>query len=360
MHKKDSNRHINFTILHLDPMGQGVHKENDEVFFIPKTLPGESGTAKVIKKSKGVNFCTVISIEKKSSARINPECSHYHECNGCNYLHTSYDEELAFKKESLKKHFQKIDHSQISIHKADERFNYRNRVQLHYQGKNTIGFINKNTKKIHSVSQCLLPIPEIKKNIEEIYARPINQKQYKGHVELYLKDNKVKTTWNQRYSFEGFTQVNESMNQKLQELLTSFKLDLSQSVLDLFSGDGNLSSFIPNEIEKFLIDYYPHPKKLKNFFSIDLYDDNALNQFQKNQLPKFSTLILDPPRKGFPNLNLWLEKFKPNTVIYVSCNPTTCARDIALIKSEYKVSQLHLVDLFPSTFHYETVVFLTK
>ena len=120
----------------MDPLGQGVSKVTDKIVFIPGTLPGEEGHAEILKESKGVAFAKIISISKRSPQRIEPECPHFSECNGCHYLHTDYSSELEFKKKSLEKDFQKFKNlPPLEIFEAPSRLNYRNRVQLHYHKK---------------------------------------------------------------------------------------------------------------------------------------------------------------------------------------------------------------------------------
>jgi 23S rRNA (uracil1939-C5)-methyltransferase len=83
---------IKFLIDHIDPLGQGVFKKDEDIFFVPKTLPGEEGFLEIIKKTKGVHFCRVIKLTKKSSLRKKSSCSHFYNCNGCNFLHTDYEQ----------------------------------------------------------------------------------------------------------------------------------------------------------------------------------------------------------------------------------------------------------------------------
>ena len=89
---------IDFRIQHIDPIGQGVSKEDAAVTFIKKTLPGEMVSAEVFSKKKGVQFATLTAIGEPSADRKAPDCPHYDSCNGCDYQHTSYEKELEFKK----------------------------------------------------------------------------------------------------------------------------------------------------------------------------------------------------------------------------------------------------------------------
>ena len=72
-----------FIIDHIDPLGQGVFKEDEKIYFIPKTLPGESGTFEVKKSSKGVHFGQLKDLSKTSPDRIQAECKFFEKCGGC-------------------------------------------------------------------------------------------------------------------------------------------------------------------------------------------------------------------------------------------------------------------------------------
>ena len=97
------DKKISFTIDHLDMFGQGVFKDGSDIFFIPKTLPGEKGSAQVVVSKKGVNFCKLLTISSHSAQRVDSECPHYQGCSGCHYLHTNYEFELAHKKNQFQR-----------------------------------------------------------------------------------------------------------------------------------------------------------------------------------------------------------------------------------------------------------------
>ena len=68
---------------------------------------------------------------------------------------------------------------------------------------------------------------------------------------------------------------------------------------------------------------------------------------------------MDPPRAGVhKNAIATLLKAKPQKIIYISCNPATQARDIAMLSSEYSVEKIQSVDMFPQTFHVENIALL--
>lgn len=352
---------INFLIDHIDPLGQGVFKKDKNIYFIQKSLPTESGVAEVYKKQKNIHFAKIKSFSHKSELRTKSSCPHYDDCNGCQFLHTDYDSEISFKENTFKR-MSSFDYpnSDIKAFKAPKRNHYRNRIQLHYDlNSMKIGFIDPIKKKILEVPDCLMP----KKELNEYYQlflenwkeQAFKQNKEKGHVELYLKDKEVKTTWNKRYSDGGFTQVFEQMNNLLNEIVQKH-LENSHNVLDLFAGDGNLSKSIKNRT---IVDFYQDIDS-SNKVHLDLYQSHSLKEFIKKHNHPYDTFIVDPPRRGFPLLIDWINQYRPEKIIYVSCHSATMFRDIKKLKQEYKMDQMYMIDLFPSTFHFEGITVLSR
>ena len=80
------------------------------------------------------------------------------------------------------------------------------------------------------------------------------------------------------------------------------------------------------------------------------------------KVPKPDIVIVDPPRAGMhPDMSGYLHKLKADKIIYVSCNPTTQARDVQILSEcGYKIKNTVMVDMFPHTPHIETVMLLSK
>jgi len=357
---------VHFKIEHMDPLGQGVSKIADKIVFIPSTLPGEEGEAEILKESKGVAFAKPISFTKKSDQRIEPECPHFNECNGCHYLHTNYEFEIQFKQNSLKKDFQKFEElPEIETLKAPSRLGYRNRVQLHYVKKpGLIGFHQYKSNRITNVENCLIFDPKLKEKFDEtlLSFKEITKKAApKGHIEIYLKGDGVERTINKAYSSGGFSQVNESMNQRALEIISSSLQGKDGLILDLFGGSGNLTHGQNNPV--LVVDKYPEDKTKgqQSFLSLDLFEEESLEDLSiKLTGQDVSQLVIDPPRSGFKLLEKYVEKFKPKKIIYMSCKPATMARDLQPIQSQFRIKKLMLLDFFPSTFHYEGLAILER
>ena len=362
---------FSFKIEHIDAMGQGVSKLTDKVSFIPKTLPGEEGEAIILKKSKGVQFAESIKLTTTSPLRLPSPCPHFEQCNGCHFLHCDYDSELLFKSGNFKRILERLNFSTPQIHNAPNREGYRNRIQLHYDKKSQmLGFIFKN--RIQEIPNCLLPTIAIKTRLLELYSDKSWLKEIpsssprKGHLEIYQQADEVKLSWNKSYADGGFTQVNSEMNQKLLKLIqvesTKLELASNSTVLDLFSGRGNLTTHV-NEAKVILVDGYPVKESLLNknqvFIQQNLYAEGAISALSEVVSSNLDLLILDPPRSGLTNLDQFTREFCPKTVFYISCNPATLSRDCQKLKN-YELTEAHLFDFFPSTYHFESFLILKR
>lgn len=360
-------RMVPFKIVSMDSLGQGVSKETDKITFIFKTLPGDEGQARVTSAKKGVQFCKLTQLEKPSPLRTEPECKHFNNCPSCHYLHTPYEQELLFKKESLKNMFYKTALPEIKVTPAVRRTHYRNRMQLHYhKGKKLLGMLDAKDQTIAPIPDCLIGVEGILNEVKNLYQnqnwlKAAQHQPEQGHVEIYALDGQIKISWNQNYAHGGFTQVFNEMNQLLKAELNSWsKKDPSFELLDLFAGNGNLSENM-NYSKRLCSDIYQN-KISQDFFSQDLYAPEAVKNVKQklSQIGmKPEILLVDPPRSGVKNLHEWVAELKPLKIIYVSCDPHTLVRDISSL-IDYKISDLQLFDFFPSTFHFETVAFLEK
>ena len=73
------------------------------------------------------------------------------------------------------------------------------------------------------------------------------------------------------------------------------------------------------------------------------------------------SIIVDPPRKGLDKYTIDnILKLKPKSIIYISCDPVTLARDLNILKDSYNIIEVNPIDMFPNTYHVETVVILEK
>lgn len=168
---------------------------------------------------------------------------------------------------------------------------------------------------------------------------------------------------------KSFFQTNSQQAYRLYKIAREFAaLTGSEVVYDLYTGTGTIANFVAKNAKKVVgIEYISEAiedakenSTLNNisntsFFAGDIKDILNTSFFLENGRP--DVIILDPPRAGVHQNVIDAILFaKPQKVIYVSCNPATQARDIALLDTLYKVTNIQPIDMFPHTHHVENVV----
>jgi 23S rRNA (uracil1939-C5)-methyltransferase len=169
-----------------------------------------------------------------------------------------------------------------------------------------------------------------------------------------------------------FTQVNPDGNRRiLEELLAAAEFQVGDRILELYSGAGNFTLPIAKRVDKVVAIEGHRP----SFFAGKLNAqrsgiDNirwicspvpqAVAQLEKRK-EKFTKIILDPPRAGAKGIENGLAALGASKIFYISCNPTTLARDLAaLARHSYKLQIVQPIDLFPQTFHVEALAVMER
>lgn len=172
-----------------------------------------------------------------------------------------------------------------------------------------------------------------------------------------------------KISPKSFFQTNTRQAERLYQITRDFaELNGEQVVYDLYCGTGSIGIFVSKLAKKLIgvevvADAIEDAKenaalnKLQhsNFFAGDVIDICNDAFFEEHGKP--DVIITDPPRAGMhEKLVKKLLEIAATTIVYVSCNPATQARDLALLDEKYKVDKIQPVDMFPHTLHIENVV----
>lgn len=171
---------------------------------------------------------------------------------------------------------------------------------------------------------------------------------------------------------KSFYQTNSTQAYELYKVAREFaSLNGDEVVYDLYTGTGTIANFVAKEAKQVIgIEYVEAAiadakinseiNGLKNtlFYAGDMKD--ILNEEFLSQHPMPDVVITDPPRAGMhEDVVKMLLRLEAPTIVYVSCNPATQARDIALLSEKYQIDKIQPVDMFPQTYHVENVVKLT-
>jgi 23S rRNA (uracil1939-C5)-methyltransferase len=166
----------------------------------------------------------------------------------------------------------------------------------------------------------------------------------------------------------GFFQVNRWLVERMVDLVTTGRA--GSLAWDLYAGVGLFSRVLAETFETVVgveagepaaSDLALKPKKGKDVQAIRMETVEFLRRaVLQREKPDF--VVMDPPRAGLgTEVCDLLARVGASSMAYVSCDPTTLARDLTmLVDSGYRIDRVHLVDMFPQTFHLETVVFLSR
>lgn len=172
---------------------------------------------------------------------------------------------------------------------------------------------------------------------------------------------------------KSFYQTNSDQAYRLYSVTREFSgLTGNELVYDLYTGTGTIANFVAKSCKKVVgIEYVPEAiadakenSRINgigntHFFAGDMKDLLTPNFIQQHGKP--DVVILDPPRAGIhADVAKVLLMASPERIVYVSCNPATQARDIALLGSNYNVLKVQPVDMFPHTHHVENVALLER
>jgi 23S rRNA (uracil1939-C5)-methyltransferase len=174
-----------------------------------------------------------------------------------------------------------------------------------------------------------------------------------------------------RISAKSFYQTNPVMTEKLYKTAMDFaKLAPNDVVFDAYSGIGTIGLIAAKSVKRVIsVEIVPeavedaiHNAKDNGITNFEGYADDASSFIYKmvERGEHVDVLFLDPPRKGSDEKFLKAVKLlHPERVIYVSCDPSSLARDVGFLSNTYEVKAIQPVDMFPQTYHVETVVRLT-
>ena len=169
-------------------------------------------------------------------------------------------------------------------------------------------------------------------------------------------------------SSQSFFQVNPIQVEKLYgEAIKYAKLSKEDVVLDAYAGVCTIGLLVaPHvkkvtsvEVVKSAVINGINNAKLNNINNIEIIEADCTEYINKH-LPHFDVVIMDPPRKGStPEFLNAVKKIKPSRIVYISCEPSTLARDLEMLKDIYNIDIVQPVDMFPRSFHIETIVSLS-
>jgi 23S rRNA (uracil1939-C5)-methyltransferase len=369
--------------------GRGLARSETGVVFVEGVCAGELVEATVQKSAGGVPVALVTRILESAPERIVPQCPLFGRCGGCEWQHIRYDAQVVSKVSIFKDCLERIaklkDMPAIEVVTADS-WNYRIRAQFKSDNV-SLGFFKRNSHTVVPIHDCPLLVAPLNMVLS-------HQKEYAGTLtfssvglkviagsEGSVASTPVLAGFTQReitisvgasefrVSGNSFFQNNSFLLERLAAWVAPFCA--GKQVVDLYGGAGFFAICSGKAAESALLvenDPLSVSQARQNFTANDCANMSAVCMTAERFLltadkKKMECLIVDPPRPGLSaSVRESVAIVKPQTVVYVSCNPSTQARDLQLLlsKGEYEIEKAVIFDLYPQTHHLETVVVLGR
>ncbi len=402
-----------FEIFELDHFGRGITRYNKKIVFIENAMDTEVVEAKITRNKKNFSEGETLKVLKESTDRWKPACPYYNNCGGCNIMHMKYTKQLDFKIKETKKILEKFAGISPSLIKEiipSNDFSYRNKVTLKIKEK--LGFFKKKTYELVEIDECLICSEDINRVIKELnqlkldkiseviirsnyknetmvifkITEDIDEDYYKKHLEkitenfIIVKDGISRTIFGDGYITEklgdyyfkisplSFFQVNTNQALKLYNVIKKYAdLNKNENVLDLYCGTGTIGIFLSNlaghvtgiEINQDAVNDAIENKNLNGIINIDFVRKDIRRVIDKYK--DIDVVIVDPPRSGLGYKAIKnITEINSKKIIYTSCDSATLARDLNILKNNYRVEEITLVDMFPNTHHVESVILLQR
>jgi 23S rRNA (uracil1939-C5)-methyltransferase len=247
---------------------------------------------------------------------------------------------------------------------AEEEFNYRNRIQIQVRG-GKFGFFAKGTNDLVEVRECWISDPEINVRLRALTAADAAGAT---RVELaLLQSGGVSAVGGRRApEIAVFAQVNRAQNEVLKSHVLAAIHGRPQWIFDLYAGSGNLTEPLAAQFVSSSITAVELSRSAVERATVRAdwrVGDVGKVLAQMAVPPGDGLIVLDPPRNGCEtNVTDQLIRFRPKQIVYVSCNPSTFARDAErMVKSGlYALEAVQGLDMFPQTEHVELIASLVR
>jgi 23S rRNA (uracil1939-C5)-methyltransferase len=409
--------------------GNFLARHEGKAVFVPLALPGEQVRIRITDNKSGYATAELAEVLTPAPERIAPRCPHFGPCGGCNYQHTDYATQLAFKEAILRETLERAGiaaPAEIDTLSADP-WAYRNRIRVAFDAAGNPGYRGRRSHAIVPIRECSIAAPLLVSAAEaaaEILARvPNNLRPHElllfcdpsesallvtfftaGPTQLRIEPiakalgerisalkgaelatggrpshpPKTLAQWgaqslfypaggfNYRVDHGAFFQV----NRWLIEPFIACVVEGGRGALawDLFAGVGLFARQLTAHFDKVVaVESAPTATKAlaANLDATpgEAIPSSALDFLRENwNSPRPDLIVVDPPRTGLEGgINALLVEVAAPRVAYVSCDPATLARDLkVLLAGGYAIESVTLADLFPQTFHLETVVHLRR
>ena len=351
--------------------GKGVAREQGKAVFVPYTIEDELVSAGIVREKKQFAKAELVEVKESSPNRVAPQCPYFGRCGGCAYQHVGYQHQLAIKWRQVRDALRRIgklkDVPMRPIIPSPRHYAYRNRITVHAQD-GVIGFFRRDSHHLIDIERCPISQDEVNRALAELRKQ---RHVRNGHYTLRAASEP-----------RGFSQVNDDVAQTLRDLIVNLVPPNQCLLIDAYCGAGFFAKALLDKFERIIgIDWDRFAiatarantiaketyiagdveSKLEKMGAVHLKRSARVEDMLRGRSDSIgaTTIIIDPPATGLSGVvRAAIMDLAPQTLIYVSCNPPTLARDLEELQHKFIISSVTPLDMFPQTAEIEVLVHL--
>jgi 23S rRNA (uracil1939-C5)-methyltransferase len=401
--------------------GEAIGRLPDgRVVFVPRTLPGEKALVRVVEDRRDFARADLARLESVVPERVEPPCPYYQAgCGGCSWQHAAYDYQLRLKQRIVVDQLRRIGRfvdADSLVGPAigmQEPWHYRNQARFTVGRKfGELCFTLRSTHRLLRIDHCWIVHPAINAIVEMLQGKmPTHRRIHQLLIRVgantgqtlvapalpelpevasgqpYLEEELLGTRF--RMQPPSFFQVNTRREPRplpssitrawlpmpedglsMAEILALLVLDRVQPspsdvVVDAYSGVGTFALLLAPLVREVIgIEEARSAVRDAEYNARDIDNVRFIQAKSEHVLPSLDgrsdAVVLDPARVGCaPEVLRALLAARPARIVYVSCDPTTLARDLrTLVDGGYQLDEVQPLDMFPQTYHIECVATL--
>lgn len=378
------------TLTDIAPKGDAVGEIDGLPAFVARGIPGERVAVRIRRRRRTWIATDLLEVVEPAADRVEPRCPLFGTCAGCQLQHVSYPRQLALKQRMVAAQLERfgefVDPPVAMPIGADDPWHYRNHARFTIRD-GQLGFVRRFRRQFLPVPSC--PIMDLRINAvlgtfqgqlagrtqcnvrvgaepdalmiqPDLEPAPGGLATGQPHLFERLGGRRF------RVSAASFFQVNRAGAERLFELVRdAVGADEDRVVLDAYAGVGTFAALLAPHVGRVIAIEESGPAVADARVNLEGLG-NVEMRLGKTELilaeldERIDAVILDPPRSGcYPSALGALLRLRPATVVYVSCDPATLARDLRiLVDGGYLLESVQPVDMFPHTSHVECVTTL--
>jgi 23S rRNA (uracil1939-C5)-methyltransferase len=361
-------RVVDLKIVDIAFGGKGVGRDQGKAVFVPYTIDRETVSAEMMREKKQFAEAELVEVKESSPYRVIPECPYFVRCGGCAYQHISYEHQLAIKWRQVRDLLQRLGKIKNiplrPIIPSPKHYEYRNRITVHAQD-GVIGFFRRDSHRLIDIECCPISCDEVNRALTDLRER--NPRD--GHYTLRTSSSR-----------RVFSQTNDEVANALRDLVVDLVSPDQELLIDTYCGAGFFAKALLNKFnlvigidwDRFAIEAARQnateketyiagdvEAELQQVGTVHLNRPARPNNPESERLRSIAptTLIMDPPATGLSaNVRKAIVDLAPATLIYVSCNPSTLARDLRELQDKFIIESVTPLDMFPQTAEIEVAV----